>query len=317
MPQPAPEPPDLRPARLEPLSRLPVFLALDGRRAVLVGGSEAAAWKAELLLATGAVLDIYSDEPCEALLAIIVQSPQARLNRRKWQADDLAGAGIAIGAFSDENEAIAFACVARGKGVPLNVVDTPLLCDFSFGSIVNRSPLIVAISTDGAAPTLAQALRTRIEALVPEGFQAWAKAAKAWRPLIKQAAGTMAARRRLWQIFAQMAFAKAHQVPTEADLAVILAQRDQAEGLAQRGTVEVFTINPTDPDALTLGMVKALQAADMVWHQLAITPAILAFARREAVTGLLPAGQEGQALIQDCAAQGKHVVVLLEQAQMR
>lgn len=314
MPQPAPEPPDLRPARLEPLSRLPVFLALEGRRAVLVGGSEAAAWKAELLLATGAVLDIYSDEPCEALLAIVTQSPRARLNRRQWQADDLTGAGIAIGAFSDENEATAFACVARGKGVPLNVVDTPLLCDFSFGSIVNRSPLIVAISTDGAAPTLAQALRTRIEALMPDGFQAWAKAAKIWRPVIKQAAGTMAARRRLWQVFAQMAFAKAHQAPTEADLAAILAQGAQAEAGSQRGTIHVFEVDPIDPDALTLGMVKALQGADTVLHQPAIAPAILAFARREAGTGLLPTGQEGQALAKDLAVQGKHVVVLMEKS---
>ena len=74
-----------------------------------------------------------------------------------------------------------FAAAARAVGVPVNVIDKPAFCDFAFGAIVNRSPLVIGISTDGAAPVFAQAIRAKLEALLPKGFADWAAAAARWR----------------------------------------------------------------------------------------------------------------------------------------
>src|SRR5690349_2531573 len=141
-------PSEARPPRMEALARLPVFYALAGKRAVVAGGSAAAAWKAELLAAAGASVEVYALDPCDELL----ETASVAIHRRAIEAGDLVNAAMAIGAFEDDCEAAAFAAIARAAGVPVNVIDKPAFCDFSFGSIVNRSPLVIGISTDGAAP---------------------------------------------------------------------------------------------------------------------------------------------------------------------
>src|SRR6185437_8024015 len=168
---------------MDALARLPVFLALEGKRAVLAGGSAAAAWKAELLSASGARVDTYADAPSDELLQIAGDPPRGEImvHRRTWTPDDLPGATVAIGAFDDDDSAAGFAAAARAAGVPVNVIDRPAFCDFSFGAIVNRSPLVIGISTDGAAPVFAQAIRAKLEALLPKGFADWAAAAARWR----------------------------------------------------------------------------------------------------------------------------------------
>src|SRR6478752_1051519 len=147
-------PSETRPARMGALARLPVFLSLDGKRAVLAGGTSAAAWKAELLSASGACVDVYADDVCDELLQLATDPPRGAIgiNRRAWAPEDLKDAAIAVGAFEDDQGAAEFAAAARTAGVPVNVIDKPAFCDFSFGAIVNRSPLVIGISTDGAAP---------------------------------------------------------------------------------------------------------------------------------------------------------------------
>src|SRR5262249_40372742 len=161
------------------LARLPVFYALAGKRTVVAGGSAAAAWKAELLVAAGAAVDVYAADPGDEMLAI-AREPSIAIHRRDIEAADLAGAALAIGAFEDDPQAAAFSALARAAGVPVNVIDKPAFCDFSFGAIVNRSPLVIGISTDGAAPVFGQAIRAKLEALIPRGFARWAEAARAW-----------------------------------------------------------------------------------------------------------------------------------------
>src|SRR5919112_283853 len=103
------KPRETRVGRMEPLARLPVFFALEGRRVVLAGGSDAAAWKAELLSATGAAVDVFATDPASTLRAVAADPPHGpiRLHERAWTAEDLAGAALAIGAFADEAEAAA------------------------------------------------------------------------------------------------------------------------------------------------------------------------------------------------------------------
>ena len=103
------------------------------------------------------------------------------LHERAWTPDDLWGAAFCIGALEDEAECVAFVVAARGAGAIVNAVDRPHLCDVKFGAIVNRSPLVVGISTEGAAPVFGQTVRARIECMLPRGFKAWIGAARDWR----------------------------------------------------------------------------------------------------------------------------------------
>ena len=132
---------------------------------------------------------------------------------------------------SDE-EAQAFAAAARAAGVPVNIIDRPNASDFQFGSIVNRSPLVVGISTDGGAPVFAQALRARIETLLPQGFALWAAAAKAWRPKVRALGLDFHGRRRFWESFVRLALARADRAPQEPDLAALVAAARADTGCA-------------------------------------------------------------------------------------
>src|SRR5271165_5362217 len=104
------KPSEMRPARVGILARLPVFLALDGKRVVLAGGSAPAAWKAELLAAAGARVEVFSTQIADELAQIIAGAPCGKIvwHRRDWSSDDLVGAVVAVGAFEDEESAAAF-----------------------------------------------------------------------------------------------------------------------------------------------------------------------------------------------------------------
>jgi uroporphyrin-III C-methyltransferase/precorrin-2 dehydrogenase/sirohydrochlorin ferrochelatase len=270
-------PVDPPPARMAPLARLPLFFKLDGRRAVVAGGSPAAAWKAELLAAAGARVDVYAPEPCAELQAVAAAAGGAiAIHRRAWQPEDCAGAALAVGDCRDDAEAARFAAAARNAGVPVNVVDRPAFGDFAFGAIVNRSPLVIGVSTDGAAPVFAQAIRARIETLMPQGFARWAEAAARWRPRVRGLARELAAR--FWEKFVARAIAQAHTHPDETDLAAALAQ---AEGARTAGSV-VLVAAGRDPEMLTLRAVRALRSADVILFDRQVGAGVLDFARREA-----------------------------------
>ena len=165
-------PTEIGSTRMAALSRLPAFFALQGKRGLVAGGTQAAVWKAELLSAAGAQVDIFAPAATQDMRALAAAPPVGAvlLHERDWTSADFAGAAIAVGECADDDEATAFAMAARAAGVPVNVIDRPAFCDFAFGAIVNRSPLVIGISTDGAAPVFGQAIRAKIEALIPRGF---------------------------------------------------------------------------------------------------------------------------------------------------
>ncbi len=267
--------------RIAPLSVLPVFLKLRDKRVLVAGEGAGAAWKAELLAASGAHVELMAHEPSAELAEIIAASPGIRHHARGWQPSDLTGCALAIADVETEDEAEAFVAAARAAGVPVNVVDKPPFCDFQFGGIVNRSPLVVGISTDGAAPVFGQAVRTRIETVLPAGFQRWAEAARAWRPFVQALALPFQARRRVWEHFSRVALAKPNEAPTEADRDAFIAQARREEA-PTGGSVVLVGAGPGDPELLTLKAIRALQSADVIMHDDLVSDAILDFARREA-----------------------------------
>ena len=305
---------------MEPLARLPVFLALDNKRAVLAGGSAAAAWKAELLSAAGARVDVYAAEVSDEMAAIVANPPRGAImvRKRAWTAADLAGAAVAIGAFEDDASAADFAAAARSAGVPVNVIDRPAFCDFAFGAIVNRSPLVIGISTDGAAPVFAQAIRAKLEAMLPQGFAAWAAAAQRWRAAVKTSGLPFAGRRKFWQLFTAHAVTHADAAPSDADFERFIAEV-KGQGVAvEAGTVTLVGAGPGDPELLTLRAVRALQSADVILFDDLVSRDVLDFARREArkmlvgKTGFGPSCKQEDinTLMVGLAKQGKRVVRL-------
>jgi len=295
------------------LATLPVFFKLAGKRALVAGGDEPALWKAELLAATGAHVDVYSDAFADGFIELAHAPPAGSLtlHRRRWRGEDLAGAAIAIGACTDDADAEAFAAAAREAGIPVNVVDRPAFCDFQFGAIVNRSPLVVAISTDGGAPVFGQAIRSLIEALLPSGFSRWAEAAKTWRSKGDRLGKTPAAKRRFWERFADLAMQNATRAPVESDLVQLLSDAEASKNGAQPITL----IDVGDSvETLTLAAVRALRRGDLIVFDKDVPEAVLDFARREARRHAFPSSREEIVASVDemiaSAAAGKHVICL-------
>ena len=272
-------PTEIRTVRMAPLARLPAFYALEDKRAVVAGGTPAAAWKAELLSAAGARVEVLAIAPGEEMLALAAAPPRGMIviHARDWDAADLAGAAIAVADCADDGAAAKFSAAARAAGVPVNVIDRPAFCDFSFGAVVNRSPLVIGISTDGAAPVFGQAIRAKIEALIPNGFARWAEAARTWRPRVQKLALPFRGRRSFWERFTARAVAAPDRTPNEADLDALLAPAP-----CEAGSVVLVGAGPGNPELLTLRAVRALQSADVILFDDLVAPDILDFARREA-----------------------------------
>jgi uroporphyrin-III C-methyltransferase / precorrin-2 dehydrogenase / sirohydrochlorin ferrochelatase len=314
------KPLETRPVRMDRLARLPVFLALEGKRVVVAGGSQAAAWKAELLSASGARVEVYAADVSDEMLLVAGDCPGGEIivHRRVWTAEDLSGAAVVIGAFEDDEGAGAFADAARAVGVPVNVVDRPAFCDFAFGAIVNRSPLVIGISTDGAAPIFAQAIRAKLEGLLPKGFAHWAAAAGRWRAAVKASGLSFSGRRKFWQVFTAHAVANPGSDPKQSDFERFIAEVKGLGTAVENGSVALVGAGPGDPELLTLRAVRALQSADVILFDDLVSRDVLDFARREArkmlvgKTGFGPSCKQDDinALMVGLAKQGKRVVRL-------
>ena len=311
-------PDETTPDFMQPLATLPVFYDLAGRRVVVIGGSEAAAWKADLAAATGAQVEVVAAEPCAKLREIAAARENVTLIERALAPGDLDGAALALGALADDAEAAAARAEARRAGAPINLADRPGSSDFLMGAIVNRSPLVIGVSTGGASPVFAQAVRGRIETMAPASFAAWAKAAKAWRPQVLASGLDFLARRDFWRRFTRLAFANIERAPSDVDRDALLAETRRAGDAASRGRVTLVGAGPGDPELLTLKGLRALAGADVVLFDDLVPASVLDFARREATRinvgkrGYAPSVQQEEitALLVKLAREGKNVVRL-------
>lgn len=298
------------PERMAPLAVLPVFFDLRGKRVVVIGGSEAACWKIELMIASGAQVDVFApvSERCGELLAL---ADRVTLFDRSWQDADLTGAAFAVADIEADADAEAFVASARAAGVPYNVIDKPAFCQVQFGAIVNRSPLVVGISTAGAAPVLGQAVRRRIETALPRTLAHWAQFAADIRPKVMAFLPAGLKRRAFWEALAERAFGTA--LPAEGD-----ENLEQFFTLPAGGRVTLVGAGPGDADLLTIKAVRALQSADVILFDDLVSSEVLELARREARRMLVGkrAGRDScrqedinQTMLV-LARQGKHVVRL-------
>ena len=318
------KPAETAPPRIGRLSKLPVFFDLAGKRAVVAGGTAAAAWKCELLAAAGARVEVYAETPEPEMVALIAAATDnpvthhARAcNAQTWTPDIFAGAAMALADIESESEAAAFAKAAQAAGVPVNIIDKPAYCQFQFGSIVYRSPVVIGISTDGAAPILGQAIRQRIETLLPPWLAQWGALARDVRSIVMARLAKGAPRRRFWERFAERAFATAPTPGERSNLASVVDALKLGTS-SQVGHVTLVGAGPGDAELLTLKAVRALQAADVILYDDLVATEVIELARREARRMMV--GKRGQRescrqedineLMIKLARQGKHVVRL-------
>jgi uroporphyrin-III C-methyltransferase/precorrin-2 dehydrogenase/sirohydrochlorin ferrochelatase len=285
------------------LASLPVFFKLAGRRVLVAGGGAGAAWKAELLQATGADVAVLSASPGEDMRALAARVSTITLVARDWAERDFADAALAIGDFATEDEAARFRDAAQRVRVPVNVVDQPKYCDFQFGTIIDRSPLVVAISTAGAAPVFALALRGRIEALLPQSLKAWAQAAQTWRPKL----GDAASRRRFWEHFVTRALGS--RVPEQNDFEELIETAEH-ETATQVRTITCLAITSDDPELLTLKALRLLQSGEVVFYDAGVVAQIVEMARRESAKIRCGAKDDIATQILTEAHKGKRVIWL-------
>ena len=273
------QPSETGPARIGALSVLPVFLDLSGKRAIVAGGSEAAAWKAELLAAAGARVALYAAELSDEMTLLLARETGIVHHARDWGHDCFQDAAVALADAEDDIEAASFEMAARAAGVPCKVIDRPAFCHFQFGSIVNRSPVVIGVSTSGAAPILGQAVRRRIETLLPPSLAAWAGLAQRVREHVVDRLAPGAQRRGFWEAFVDRAFGPAPDGQAEGDVIAAIAD-PLRHGV--KGKVTFVGAGPGDAELLTLKAVRALQSADVILFDDLVSDEVLELARREA-----------------------------------
>lgn len=306
-------PQHVKPSKIAPLSVLPVFFNLEKAPVLIVGNSDGVAWKLELILAAGANVTLLADAPGESLRDVIEDSVNLVHEPRRWEFADLNGKRLALGDFETQDKADRFAKTARSAGVPVNVIDRPEFCDFQFGSIVNRSPVIVSISTSGAAPILAQNIRSKIEMLLPPSIAGWAGAAKAKRAQLANIVPDSDLRKQLWRQFATKAFIE----PVEK-IESFFERAMETKPRSKPGKVTLVGAGPGDAELLTIRALRALQSADVILFDKLVSDEVLELARREAKRMIVgkrggqPSCRQDEIndLMVKLAGQGKHVVRL-------
>lgn len=314
------KPADVPPPRMGGLAKLPVFLDLADKRVVVAGGTPMAAWKAELAAAAGGCIEVYAAEVSTEMAHLIEHGAASGSfvhHPRDWRPSDLPGAALALADALDDADARAFWDAARKAGVIVNVIDKPAYCQFQLGTIVNRSPVVVAISTDGGAPILGQAIRRRIETLLPPSLAAWGSIAKRLRAAVNARLPSGAPRRVFWERFSERALTQPASATAEADVAASI-DRIGTDAATRAGRVTLVGAGPGDAELLTLKAVRALQSADVILFDDLVSAEVLELARREAKRMLV--GKRGKRescaqgdineLMIKLASQGRHVVRL-------
>jgi len=259
---------------------LPLFVRLKGEPVLVVGGGEVAARKIALLCRAGAAVRIVAPEVADETAELVAEHGLT-VTVRGYETADIDPVRLVVSATDDHvvNARIYEDCVAAGKLV--NSVDRPGLSNVIFPSIVDRSPVIVAVSTGGASPTLARVVRGWLEARLPARLGALAEFVRQRRDKVKARIVTIAARQQFWERV--LTGPVAEHVYRGADEAAA-ASFDElvAKPDASRGWVALVGAGPGDPELLTLKALRLLQSADVVLYDNLVNRQILDYARRDA-----------------------------------
>ena len=267
---------------------LPLFMQLRSQPVVVVGGGRIAIRKVDLLRRSGAQITVVSPELREELHKLASQGELLHIAARFAEAH-VEGATLVIAATNDQDVNAAVSAAAQGRWIPVNVVDNPSLSTFIFPAIVDRSPIIVGVSSGGESPVLARRIREQIEALLPAKLGALSRFMGARRKAVQQALGTLA-RRPFWErivsgVVGTRVLAgdeSAAEKAFESELRTSHLTTSPTTGGSGMGEVYLIGAGPGDPDLLTLRALQLLQQADVVLYDRLVPGAVLDRSRRDA-----------------------------------
>ena len=262
---------------------LPVFLDIKGRPCAVIGGGDVAARKVSMLLNAGGKVTVVAPELC-ATLKRQSESGEIHHVQSRFAPAHLQEAIIVIAATDDREVNKQVSEVAKNHRLPVNVVDDPDYCTFIMPSIIDRSPVIVAVSTGGSSPVLARLLRARLETLIPGTYGRLATLAEKFRSKVKEHFTESSQRRIFWEnVFqgpiAEMVFAGREE---QAKAALEKAIESSSSDTQSQGEVYLVGGGPGNPDLLTFRALRLMQQADVVVYDNLVTPPVLEMTRRDA-----------------------------------
>ena len=298
------------------MNTFPLFFKLEDRKVLIVGGGEVALRKADLLSRAGACITVLAPNICVELQALLSDSKH-ELIYENYNKTYMTGVRVIIAATDDEILNHQIHADATELNIPVNVVDTPHLCDFIFPAIVDRNPIVIGISSNGKAPVLARLLRARLETLIPQGYGKLAKLAGEFRSEVKAKIPTLTGRRQFWERafegqVSQLMFAgnekeAAAQLKLDLDstTAAITAKNTADDNALSTvaesastsapvisdapietenaiGEVYIVGAGPGDPELLTFKALRLMQQADIVYYDALVSPQVLDLCRRDA-----------------------------------
>ncbi|WP_447739430.1 siroheme synthase CysG [Pseudomonas laurentiana] len=296
---------------------LPLFHKLQGGRVLVVGGGEIALRKARLLADAGGVLRVVAPD-VDGQLAALAREGGGEVLVRGYQAADLVGCRLVIAATDDPGLNAQVSADAQALSLPVNVVDAPALCTVIFPAIVDRSPLVIAVSSGGDAPVLARLIRAKLEAWIPSAYGELAGLAARFRHKVKSLYPDVNQRRGFWESVFQGPIAERQLAGQGAEAERLLQAMVEGAPVQQGGEVYLVGAGPGDPDLLTFRALRLMQQADVVLYDRLVAPAIIEMCRRDAeriyvgkrrADHAVPQDQINRLLV-DLAQQGKRVLRL-------
>lgn len=262
---------------------LPAFLKLKNQPCLVVGGGQIAARKASLLCKAGARVTVVASE-IRVPIRELARTFKLEIVKKNFEDNDLDGFILVISATGDPAVNMQVANAAKRFNIPVNVVDQPGLCSFIFPAIVDRSPIVAAVSSGGASPVLARLLRARLESLIPAAFGKLARLAETYRSQVKAKITDTTRRRKFWETVLQGPIAEQVFAGREKAAEKLLRDAIEAEANTQPLPGEIYLVGsgPGDPDLLTFRALRLMQQADVVVYDRLVSAEILELVRRDA-----------------------------------
>ena len=297
----------------------PIFCNIRGQSCLVVGGGEVAARKAGLLAKAGARLIVVAPQLCAELQA---EADAGRLQhiRTEFAPAHLDDAMLVIAATDIQTVNQQVAEEAKRRKLPVNVVDQPALCSFIMPAIIDRSPVVIAVSSGGGVPVLARLIRGKLETMIPSTYGDLARLATEFRERVKAKFSSIQARRIFWEDALQGPVAERVFVGQVESARTLLEQTLANADESRMTTGEVYLVGggPGNPDLLTFRALRLMQQADVVCYDALVAPAIVDLCRRDAERIYVGKQSSNHALPQDdinlllvkLAQQGKRVLRL-------
>lgn len=264
------------------MQSLPIFFDINNRHCVVIGGGDVAMRKASMLLKADAAITLISPDLCHEIQTL-VDDGKIKYIQANFDSAQLDGACLVIAATDDEAVNQAVSSSAQAANIPVNVVDSPALCTFTMGSIIDRSPIVIAVSSNGNAPVLARYIRTKIETMLPAAYGRIAAIAGEFRDQVKAKFATTQARRIFWEDILQGPLVERVLAGQEQSAKNYLqGVLDSADTKPNKGEVYLVGGGPGDPDLLTFRALRLMQQCDVCVYDKLVSPEVMELVRRDA-----------------------------------